>query len=106
MERNKKHFLNPKEKSRDQKRRRRSLKRRSNACPSQAVLNTRMRELWIDGYGLLPQGATDLQVSRTRIALRSLVEDDTYWAGLRSLSDAKQQVNKLMAELKGGRHAS
>lgn len=85
--------------------RKRRVVRRSNACPSQKVLNARMRELWIDGYGLLPQGATDLQVSRTRVALKALVEDDAYWKGLHQLSIAKLAVNVLMTQLKGGIYA-
>jgi hypothetical protein len=64
-----------------------------------------MRELWIDGYGLLPQGATDLQVSRTRVALKALVEDDGYWKGLHELSVAKLTVNVIMTQLKAGKHA-
>ena len=73
--------------------------RRSNTV-SQATMNKRMREIWIDGYGLLPTGATPKQVTMTRNALRSLVDDGDYWDGLMKLSALKAEVNELMTVLK------
>lgn len=60
-----------------------------------------MREIWIDGYGLFPGPLTPLQIERTRVALRSVVEDDSYWVALLELSTAKNHVSEIMTQLKG-----
>ena len=67
---------------------------------SQVVLEKRMRQIWIDGFGLIPQGATRENVLGIRIALGRLVADDAYWEGLCNLCDLRQSVDRLAQELK------
>jgi hypothetical protein len=73
---------------------------RGNHTPSQAVISARMRELWIDGFGLLPTPFTVVQLDRTRKALADLVNDDLYWKSLTELSIQKQKVQRLIEQLK------
>jgi hypothetical protein len=73
--------------------------RRSSAHPSQLVLNKRMREIWIDGFGLYPFGE-QLNPDMLRIALAKLVEDDHYWIDMKQLIDQKAKVKSLMEQMK------
>lgn len=67
---------------------------------SQTTLNRRMREIWIDGFGLLPGYPTEKQVLQMREALRVLVADTAYWHDLISLVCLKQDVHELQEKLK------
>ncbi len=87
------------------KRPRRNVKR-SNKPPSQAVIDRRMREVWIDGFGLLPHSPTDAMLERLRLSLRKLADDDKYWRGLSELRSLKLQVTVLMECLRPPRQAS
>jgi hypothetical protein len=80
------------------KTKRRRIVRRSSS-PSQAVLNRRMREIWIDGFGLHPFGE-QINPDMLRIALMELVSDDLYWIDMKQLIDQKQKVKSLMEQLK------
>jgi len=75
------------------------IARRRNS--TQAVLTRRMREIWIDGFGMWPAPFTETQLIRTREAMRAVVEDQEYWDGLHRLGALKSEVGKLVKELKG-----
>lgn len=73
--------------------------KRSNRV-SQAVLNLRMREIWIDGYGLLPYPTPDISIDQLREALHELVCDQDYWSNLKVLAERKRDVAETMELLK------
>lgn len=61
-----------------------------------------MREMYADGFGLLPHGVTHDQVTKTRLALAHLVDDDFYWEQLHELYDQKAKVTALIESIKLG----
>jgi len=69
---------------------------------TQVVIDRRMREVFADGFGLLPYGATYKQVKATRLALTRLVDDDGYWQGLHELYEQKRKITALIESLKLG----
>ena len=73
---------------------------RRSKIPSQATLDKRMREIWIDGFGFLPQVPKELQIDRMREALRRVVEDDLYWTNLKKLIALKDDVSRMIERLK------
>ena len=66
----------------------------------QASVTARMREIWIDGYGLLPYPAEPGAINQIRRAMRELVADDRYWDGLEKLGWLKMQVQTMLTLLK------
>ena len=75
--------------------------KRSNRPPSQAVVDHRMREIWIQGLVYLPHDITEAEIGTIRIALRKLSDDQKYWDGLAQLRDKKIEVSKLADKLRG-----
>ena len=75
-------------------------RRRHTTPASQAMLNRRMREVWIDGYGILPNHGDESELRKLRTALRSVVDDDVYWKKMADLCACKRRVTDLMAEMK------
>jgi hypothetical protein len=67
---------------------------------SQHTLNKRMREVWIDGFGLYPFSPDAKTIDRIRIAMKELVSDSSYWEGLKKLCNLKGEVGKLTEVLK------
>ena len=86
------------------KKRRRNAagRRRSNKGPSQKVLDQRVREIWVDGYGLLPS-VDGNHIESLRLALRKLVRDDAYWNGLKRLAQLKRMSSDLMNDIKSSK---
>ena len=74
-------------------------RRRANGTPSLKVLIQRMREIWIDGFGLMPY-TSGIQADHIRRALIDLVDDDDYWIDLKQLIDQKEKVAALVKQLK------
>ena len=76
------------------------VRRRRSNTTSQAAIDRRMREIWIDGFGLLPTGASEIQVGKIRLSLRHLVDDDDYWDGLSKLAILNVGTRELIIALK------
>jgi hypothetical protein len=74
-------------------------RRRQNKI-SQSTMDRRMREVFADGFGLLPGVPTELQINQMRTALQRLAEDDRYWKGMMQLSSLKLQIHTVVEILK------
>lgn len=59
-----------------------------------------MREIWADGFGLLPNAPKEEDVIKVRNALRDLVHDGAYWNGLKRLCALKTEVTIMTNALK------
>lgn len=81
-------------------RKRRWTARRRRVSHSQAAITSRMRELWSDGFGLMPGGLGESDVEKVREAMKELVRDGAYWNGLKQLVILKQRVYSLTNEIK------
>lgn len=74
--------------------------RRRAPSSSHAAIYRRMREIWIDGFGLLPRGASLEEISHLRTALTKIAADEDYWNGLATLCALRRDANRLMEFLK------
>jgi hypothetical protein len=77
-----------------------ALKRKRSV--SQETMDRRMREIWIDGFGLLPSPTGERELTLLRNALRKVVDDDEYWRGLNAISGYKRLIAEHMEEMKLG----
>jgi hypothetical protein len=66
----------------------------------------RMREIWIDGFGLVPQGATEQQLQQTRNAMKALAADDDFWNDLRTLCSVRRTATAMMESMRSGKAAT
>ena len=79
---------------------RRRARKNPGVNPSQAVLNQRMKEIWSDGYGIMPYSTAPGALPKLRAALRAVAEDDRYWEQMERLFALKRSLADLMSEMK------
>jgi hypothetical protein len=67
---------------------------------SQLIVNKRMREIWIDGFVIMPYGTAEPPPTMLREALRQVVNDDAYWVNLTKLREMKKSMDELSKSMK------
>lgn len=80
---------------------RRRTRRSRDISASVPQIVRRFKEMLCDGFGLIPNPATDTMIRNLQKSFALIHRDQKFWNGLSDLSEAKRKVQIISVVLKG-----